>query len=106
MSSHWIETRTLGTPLPADPSQPAPRDKADHRAFKAMANGTASPEQQKMVLGWLIFASGYRVQPYRPGPAGERDTTFALGMRHIGVQIYEMLETQVRGSGDDEQGTR
>ena len=102
----WVEKRTPTTGLPADPALPAPFDDADQRAFKAMRDGEATPDQQQRVLGWLFFASGYRGQTYRSGPHGGRDSDFAAGKRQLSIQIYDMLEWAVRSSADDEQGAR
>lgn len=100
----WVSKRTGAVALPYDPLLPAPFDDADHRAFKAMRDGEATPEQQQRALGWLFFASGYRGQTYRRGDQG--DSAFAAGKRHLTIQIYDMLELAIRSSADDEQGER
>ena len=97
----WTEKRTSYAALPADVRQPAPWDDSDQRALKALRDGTATTEQQHRALGWIMFATGYRRQPFM---TTDRDTSFACGMRHLGIQIYDMLEAAVRGSADDEQG--
>jgi len=101
-----VEQRTASTPHLAEAWKPAPFDDADHRAFKALRDGMATPDQQQRALGWLLFASGLRADPYRPGGDGDRDTVYALGKQALGRQIYWFLEAAVPGSGNSEQGTR
>lgn len=99
-----IEARTAATPLPPEAWLPAYYDTSDHRAIKALAAGTATPEQQMKALGWIFYATGYRNSTFRPGDP--RISDFLQGARHIGVQIYSLLELPIQGSADDEQGTR
>lgn len=101
----WVEKRTAAVALPAAPQQPAPYDDADHRAFKALRDGTATTEQQQRALGWIFFASGYRNDPFRSGPDGDRLTAYAAGKQVVARQIYDMLELAVRSSEDSEQGS-
>lgn len=100
----WVEKRTAAVALPAAPQQPAPFDDADHRAFKALRDGNATSEQQQRALGWIFFASGYRNDPFRAGPDGDRLTAYATGRQIVARQIYDMLEAAVRNSSDGEQG--
>lgn len=99
----WVPKRSMLTPLSADVRQPAPFDDGDQRALKALRDGTATAEQQHRALGWLLFALGNRRQPYM---ANDRDTAYALGMQQVARQIYDLLEAAVRGSAEDEQGSR
>lgn len=99
----WTQKRTSATPLPSGVRDPAPYDDLDQRALKALRDGTATAEQQQRALGWLFFATGYRGQPWRSEP---HDSAFMSGRRHLAVQIYDLLEAAVRGSAEDEQGSR
>lgn len=63
---------------------------ADVAALKALANGTASPEQQQRALKWVIeSASATYELSYRP--SSDRDTAFAEGRRFVGLQIVKAL---------------
>jgi hypothetical protein len=93
----------LAVPFPSDPQAPVPFDSADQRALKALRDGTASEEQQKRALGWLLYATGYRLNPWRSNPY---DAAYMSGRAQIGRQVYDMLEAAVLGSVHDEQGVR
>lgn len=101
-----VEKRTASTPHLAQVWRPSPYDDADHRAFQALRDGTASAEQQQRALGWLIFASGCKIPPYVPGDGGDRDTAFGLGKQLVGWQVMWFLEHPVSGAANDEQGVR
>ena len=98
-----VKTRNALTPLPHLPMAPVPFDDADHSAIKAMRDGTATSDQQQRALGWLLFAAGYRGQPWRNDP---NDSAFMSGRRHLAVLIYGLLEMPLKNSADDEQGIR
>lgn len=62
-------------------------------ALKALHTGTATPEQQKMALVWIVnIAAAAHGLSYQPGPGGERDTAFMEGRRFVGLQIIEQIE--------------
>ena len=66
---------------------------ADVSAIQALVNGTASPEQQKRAVDWIIQqAAGLYEMSYRPGEDGRRDTDFAEGRRFVGSQIVKMTK--------------
>lgn len=70
---------------------PVPYEIADATAMKALAVGTASPEQQLRVLAWIQRrACGLPDWPYRPG-ANDRDTLIALGRQFVGHQIQHLI---------------
>lgn len=95
------EGRALGVPCPAKAWMPAPFDKADLAAMKAIRDGTATAEQQKRALAWIVqYAARTYDQSYDPG--SERDTAFAEGCRHVGLQIVKLLNWQV--AVNEEQG--
>lgn len=77
------------------PWKPHPYELADASAFQALAAGTASAEQQRRVLTWLVAASGTYDLSYRPGVQGDRDTTFAEGKRHVGLQVVKLTRLNV-----------
>lgn len=62
---------------------------ADATAFQALQAGTATDEQQKRVLVWLVEKACETYEPsYRPN--SERDTSFAEGKRWVGLQIVKL----------------
>lgn len=59
-------------------------------AAQAMAGGTATPDQQKQLLNWLInHAAGTYNQSFQE--SGDRETVFAEGRRFVGLQIVKLL---------------
>ena len=72
---------------------PPPYEKAVASALQQLAAGTASPDQQKRALDWIIKqACGTYDQAFRPGGQdGARETDFALGRQFAGQQIVKML---------------
>lgn len=79
------------------PYQPVEYDPADAVALQAIAKGTATIEQQKRALDWIILkACATYDWPYRPGGEdGNRDTTIALGRQFVGQQIVKMLKLKI-----------
>lgn len=69
---------------------------ADVYAFRALAEGSATADQQKRVGNWLL-TEGARVfsDPYtevrEAGSETSDDVLFALGRRHVGILMREML---------------
>lgn len=78
------------------PWKPPPWEPADASALQALNAGTADKNQQKRALDWIIDhgAATYDLS-YRPGVAGERDTSFAEGRRFVGLQIVKLLKINV-----------
>ena len=68
-------------------------DAADQASIKALEAGTATPDQQKRALKVIVhdLSRTYDVA-YRDGPAGERDTCFALGRAFVGQEIVKLLK--------------
>lgn len=61
----------------------------EYQAFKAMAAGNASPEQQKLVMSVMLYKiSAVDDLAYRPN---QRDTDFALGKQFVGQQINALV---------------
>ena len=79
------------------PWKPAPFDVADAAALQALQRGSASMEQQKRALDWIIRqACGTYDFAFRPGgPEGERDTNVALGRQLVGQQIVKLLNVKL-----------
>ncbi len=79
--------------LDSAPWKPVPYELADAMAVKAIYDGVATPEQQRMALDWIIGkAAGKDDEPYRPGGEhGRRDTDFACGRAFVGRQIVKLV---------------
>jgi len=76
--------------LAAGPHIPPQYEAADVSAFQALQNGTATPDQQRRALKWLIeSAAGTYEFHYYPS---DRDTTFALGRAFVGQQAVKLLK--------------
>lgn len=74
----------------AGPHIPPPYEPADAAAFQALSTGTATPDQQRRALKWLIEvgAGAYEFQYY----PSDRDTVFALGRGFVGQQVVKLLK--------------
>ena len=60
-------------------------------AIQALAQGTATSEQQKQALSLIIEGiAGTYDEPYRS--ESSRDTDYALGKAHVGRQIVKILK--------------
>lgn len=78
--------------------QTAPFEPADVSAIQAMWNGTASPDQQRRAMLWIIEgACAVHNLSFKPGEDGRRDTDFHEGRRFVGAQIAQLLKTNVTG---------
>lgn len=68
-------------------------------AIRALADGKASDSQQKLAWEWIMYLTGagerWQDLSYRVGPEGARETDFAEGKRHVGLQIRKMLTPAV-----------
>lgn len=81
----------------AKPYLPCGYTKSDVYAIKALQLGTATPDQQKMALHWIInvCADTYGMS-FRPGGVeGQRETDFAEGKRFVGNQIVKLVNYDV-----------
>ena len=69
---------------------------ADVSAIQALAAGTADKLQQARALRLIIegLAGTYDLS-YRPGPEGDRDTTFAEGRRFVGLQLVKLTKLNI-----------
>tara|TARA_R110000868_G_scaffold411755_1_gene708902 strand:- start:20938 stop:21324 length:387 start_codon:yes stop_codon:yes gene_type:complete len=75
------------------PWYPKPYTLADAAAVKAIANGMASPEQQRHGMRFIVVTLCQQLDmAYRPGGEdGRRDTDFALGCQFVGNQIAKFF---------------
>jgi len=75
------------------PFTPAVWDIADAAAVQACTNGTATPEQQKRAMQWIITQAAQLADcEYR---TDSRDHAFASGRRFVGLQISKLLMLSV-----------
>ena len=79
------------------PWKPPSFEPADAAAIQALSKGTASSEQQKRALHWIVnMGAGTYDFAYRPGAGdGERDTCIALGRQFVGQQIVKLLNLKI-----------
>ncbi len=60
-------------------------------SIRALFEGAATGDQQKMALEWIIFrACGTGEDPFVPGDDGRRSTDFNLGRQFVGRQIARL----------------
>lgn len=84
------------------PWLPPKYDLADIGALQALAKGEAPPDAQQRALKWIIEKAAGTYEPsYRPGEEGERDTAFAEGRRHVGLQIVKLLKLNLQAMRND-----
>ena len=65
-------------------------------ALQAVNRGDAEPQQQRMVLGWVIEMSRNGGAVYFPGESGRRDTDYALGRAFVGEQLVTILNLKLK----------
>lgn len=101
----FVRERTMALPLDRDPWLPAPYDKADIAAMKALREGRAEPYQQQLALEWIVYACGTYENPFRPGGTdGTRASDFAAGKQTIGQQIVKLINLPAADAEQGEQG--
>lgn len=79
------------------PWKPPKYEDQDVFAIQALAAGTATIEQQKRALTYIVekVCATYDMS-YRPGgPDGDRDTTFAEGRRFVGNHIVFLTKLKI-----------
>lgn len=79
-----------------DPWMPAAYDDDVVYAVSAFAKGKANEVQQRLVWEWVMFMTCEDDLPFRPGPHGDRDTSFASGKQYVGKQLKKMLHPAVQ----------
>lgn len=89
-----------------EPWAPPETSAAEVAALKALANGKASPDQQKRALDFIIYRiAGTYEEVYCPGDGGNRDTAYALGKRRVGTYIVTLLNADIRQYKTDQSPT-
>ncbi|MGE0231425.1 MAG: hypothetical protein AB7O39_03190 [Flavobacteriaceae bacterium] len=77
--------------------KPAPYTIETARALKAIAAGTASPEQQKTGLNWICEkAGGFFDDAMQPGMPDA--THYMSGRRSVTIQIRHILQVKIHNS--------
>lgn len=79
----------------------------DAAAIQALARGTASADQQQRALKFITeVLAGIYDDSFRPGTDGARLTDYALGKRHVGLQIVKLTQLNLAAFKDkpSEQG--
>lgn len=71
------------------PLMPTAYEAADALSIKRVFAGTATMVEQKRAFEWIMRATGYVDEPFRPGSNDE--TIFALGKAHVGREIAKLL---------------
>lgn len=73
-------------------------DKYDVMAAKAVATGTANPEQQKRFFDLVVYKlSDIRRPSFRPGGSdAARATDYAEGRRSVGIHVAGMINMTSR----------
>ena len=68
--------------------------KQDVRAIKNCWNGVATEFEQRIALQAIMYsiARGGDATYYPDSMGGDRDSTFAQGMRHVSLQIQKLAE--------------
>jgi len=84
----------MAKPPVGAPWAPAPYEPADAGALQALSRGECEPHQQTRALKFIVETlCGTYDLSYRP--SGDRDTTFAEGKRHVGLQIVKLLKLKL-----------
>ena len=78
-----------------EPWAPPAADLPDVVAIKALSLGTATEDQQKRALHFiLVTVCGVDEEQYCPG--SDRDTAYALGKRRVGTYLRSLLSADIR----------
>ena len=72
---------------------PARYDVTDIYALQGVFHGTADAAQQRRALDWIIntAAETYELSFRSDDAGGDRESAFAEGKRHVGMQIVKMI---------------
>lgn len=83
-----------------EPWAPPLPELPDVVAVKALANGTATEDQQKRALHFIIVhVCCVDDEPYCP--TSDRDTAYALGKRRVGTYLRSLLAADIRRFKED-----
>lgn len=84
----------MAKPPVGAPWAPASYEIADAGALQALARGECEPHQQQRALKFIVESlCGTYDLSYRP--SGDRDTAFAEGKRHVGLQIVKLTKLKL-----------
>jgi hypothetical protein len=85
------EKKREGPPLP---HAPAPYHLADLTAVQAVAGGTATPDQQRRAMQWIVESA---CDTYGLGwhPEGGHAASFVAGRRFGGLQVVKAIKINV-----------
>lgn len=75
-------------------------------AVRSFSSGVANEHQQALVWDYLMYLSGasekFADLSFRPGPDGERATSFAEGKRFVGMQLRKLLIPALIPDGEEQ----
>lgn len=71
----------------------------DAGCIKALSFGVASSDQQVHALRFIVegLSAAYDIS-FRPGPEGERATSFAEGRRFVGMQLVKLTKVNMQST--------
>lgn len=84
------KTRARGVTDVSAPWDPPLTEEAEIHAIKAVYAGKATEQQQLLLCQWLIRCTGVNTMTFRPGPDGDRASSFAEGKRHVGRMFFDL----------------
>lgn len=81
---------------------PADVTVAEVAAVKALASGTATDEQQRRAMKFIVErVCGTYEEVYCPGDDGNRDTAYAAGKRRVGLYLVTLTHADIKRFKDD-----
>ncbi len=81
-----------------EPWAPPPTLKLAHvAAIKALFAGTATAEQQRVAMVFLVEdICGFSDEPFCPGEDGRRSTDYALGKRRVATVLNSIRNADIK----------
>ena len=80
---------------------PPEYEKEDVRAIQALAEGTATEQDQRTALNWIInVAASTYDEPFRPGIPDA--VNYMLGRRSVGLAIIKLMKLKSERIFDNE----
>jgi hypothetical protein len=71
-------------------------------SVKAVAEGTATAEQQRECMAYIIKrVCGTYEEQFCPGEEGRRNTDYALGKRRVGLHLVSLLSVDLKNFKDE-----
>ena len=92
-------------PIPK-PSEPARFEAADISAIQALQDGTATPEQQKRALTWIVTKAAGEAFFHSGGEDARRETEFGMGRAFVRQQILGLLNINLSAILQEERPTQ